>query len=120
MPRLARSRRLFSANQKAVLAAIWGGCAAPECDRPPSWTEARHIDEWKKHHGATNVDDGILLCRHHHLFVHNNGWRVRRDRGEYLLEPPPDDELHREAQTLHPKNAVHRRELKRARRSSLG
>jgi hypothetical protein len=107
--RLGRRRRLFSEKQRVVLAAVWGGCAAPECDRPPSWTEAHHIDEWQRDHGSTNVDDGILLCRHHHLLVHNNGWRVRRQGREYLLEPPPGDPLHRAPVALLPKNPVHRR-----------
>jgi hypothetical protein len=32
----------------------------------------------------------VLLCRHHHLLFHNNGWEIRRtDGGEYWLIPPP-------------------------------
>ena len=107
--RLGRSRRSFSDAQRIVLAAIWGGCAVSDCDRPPSWTEAHHIDEWKRDHGATDVSNGILLCWHHHLLVHNNGWRVRRRVAEYRLEPPPGDSLHREAYPLIPKNPTYRR-----------
>jgi hypothetical protein len=107
--RLGRSRRLFTENQHAVLAAIWGGCAAPDCDRPPSWTEAHHIDEWKRDNGRTDVADGILLCRHHHMLIHNNHWRIRRSGGEYLLEPPPGDPLHPRPIALQPKNPIHRR-----------
>jgi hypothetical protein len=112
--RLGRSRRLFSANQHTVLAAVWGGCAHPSCERPPSWTEAHHVDEWKKHKGRTDVADGVLLCRHHHMFVHNNQWRIRRHGTAYLLEPPPGDVLHRHAIPLIPKNLVHRRAMARA------
>jgi hypothetical protein len=108
--RLGRSRRSFSQAQRTVLAAIWGGCAVSDCDRPPSWTEAHHIEEWRRDHGTTDVSNGILLCRHHHLLVHNNGWKVRRRGSEYLLEPPPGDRLHRTAYQLIPKNPVHRRE----------
>jgi hypothetical protein len=107
--RLGRHKRTFSEKQRLVLAAIWGGCAAPDCERPPSWTEAHHIDEWHRDHGSTDVEAGVLLCRHHHLMVHNNGWRVRRAGTEYRLEPPPGDRLHREPITLSPKNPVHRR-----------
>jgi hypothetical protein len=117
--RLGRSRGRFSDKQRAVLAAIWGGCAAPGCDRPPSWTEAHHIDEWQRDHGSTDVDNGILLCRHHHLLVHNNGWRVRRRGTEYLLEPPPGDSLSRDTRELIPKNPVHRRMLAHARAESI-
>ncbi|MFC5500655.1 DUF222 domain-containing protein [Lysinimonas soli] len=107
--RLGRSRRTFSDAQRTALAAIWGGCAVGGCDRPPSWTEAHHIEEWQRNHGATDVSNGILLCRHHHLLVHNNGWRIRRLGGDYRFEPPPGDGLHREAHPLIPKNAVYRR-----------
>jgi hypothetical protein len=107
--RLGRSRRTFSDAQRTVLAAVWGGCAMGGCDRPPSWTEAHHIDEWQRDRGTTDVSNGILLCRHHHLLVHNNGWKVRRNGEEYLLEPPPGDELHRAACPLIPKNPVFRR-----------
>jgi hypothetical protein len=107
--RLGRSKRSFSDAQKAALAGIWGGCAVGECDRPPSWTEAHHIEEWQRDHGATDVSNGILLCRHHHLLVHNNHWKVRRSGDEYMLEPPPGDRLHRAAYPLIPKNPVYRR-----------
>lgn len=109
--RLGRRRRLFSEHQRVVLAAIWGGCGHPGCDRPPSWTEAHHIDEWKRNHGRTDVADGILLCRHHHLMMHNNGWSVRRSGSDYLLLPPPGDALHPQPIPLAPKNPVHRRAL---------
>ena len=109
--KLGRTQRLFSEHQRTVLAAIWGGCAHPDCDRPPSWTEAHHIDEWQRRGGATDVDDGILLCRHHHLLVHNNGWAVRRTGTRYELLPPPDDALHHAPIRLTPKNPVYRRVL---------
>ena len=75
--KLGASRRLFSSRQRIALAVRDGGCRFPGCDRPPSWTEAHHIIHWESG-GATDVDNGILLCRHHHLLVHNNGWRIAR------------------------------------------
>ena len=107
--RLGRSRRTFSEKQKIVLAATWGGCAHPHCDRPPSWTEAHHINEWQRDGGATNVEDSILLCRHHHLMIHNNGWQVQRRGDDYLLEPPPGDAVHPHAMPLVTKNPIRRR-----------
>jgi hypothetical protein len=75
--KLGASRRLFSSRQRIALAVRDGGCRFPGCDRPPSWTEAHHVIHWESG-GATDVDNGILLCRHHHLLVHNNGWRIAR------------------------------------------
>jgi hypothetical protein len=106
---LGRTQRLFSEKQRVVLAAIWGGCAIPGCDRPPSWTEAHHADEWDRDNGATDVSNGVLLCRHHHTWLHTNGWRIRRRGVEFWLEPPPGDALNRQPRLLESKSPVRRR-----------
>lgn len=86
---LGRTQRLFSARQRLALAARDGGCRVAGCCRPPSWTEAHHIILWD-HGGLTDIDNAILLCRFHHLLVHNNGWAITRDGGEFSLHPPAD------------------------------
>lgn len=78
--RLGRTQRLFSERQRVELAAIWGGCAVETCERPPSWTEAHHVEHWSRG-GASDTENGILLCRHHHLLLHNGGWRIDRPPG---------------------------------------
>jgi hypothetical protein len=105
---LGRTVRFHTAAQRDVLAAIWGGCAIPGCDRPPAWTEAHHIDAYSKG-GKTSVADGILLCRHHHMLIHNNGWRIWRKDTDYYLEPPVGDTLN-ERVKLVPKNPTFRRQ----------
>ena len=86
-----REQRFFTRKQKEALAILWGGCACPGCTRPPSWTEAHHIVFWKRDGGKTNLADGILLCRYHHLLFHNNGWEIIRDQNNrYWLIPPPE------------------------------
>jgi hypothetical protein len=88
-----REQRFFTRKQKEALAIIWGGCACPGCDRPPSWTEAHHIVFWARDEGKTNIADGILLCRHHHLLFHNNGWEIQRDKNSrYWLIPPAEQD----------------------------
>ena len=84
---LGRTQRLFTSRQKIALAVRDGGCRFPGCDRPPSWCEAHHITPWSSG-GRTDVADGLLLCRHHHLLIHDNGWRVSRDGADYSLVPP--------------------------------
>jgi len=86
---LGREQRLYSANQRLALAARDGGCLWPGCDRPPAWTEAHHIDHWARDGGRTDLDRGVLLCRHHHLKLHNEHWSIRLRAGRYWLEPPP-------------------------------
>ncbi|MFN4001706.1 DUF222 domain-containing protein [Microcella sp.] len=84
---LGRETRLYTRRQRVALAARDGGCRFPGCDRPPSWTEAHHIVPWSEG-GATDLATGVLLCRHHHLLLHNNGWRFERRRDEFVLIPP--------------------------------
>lgn len=87
---VGRDQRLFTRRQRIALAARDGGCRFPGCDRPVSWTEAHHIEYWQRDSGETNLADGILLCRLHHLLIHDNHWQIRRDRGHYWLTAPPD------------------------------
>ena len=84
---VGRDQRLFTERQRVGLAVRDGGCRFPDCDRPPSWCEAHHIDQWQ-HGGRTDVSDGVLLCRRHHLLVHNNGWRISRTGAQYSIAPP--------------------------------
>lgn len=85
---LGREQRLYSTTQRTALAVRDGGCLWPDCDRPPSWCEAHHIDAWRDG-GRTDIDRGVLLCRYHHLQLHNGGWRIHLRSGRYWLEPPP-------------------------------
>lgn len=89
---LGREQRLYSKRQRITLAAKWGGCAHPECDKAPIDCEAHHIDEWVRDNGRTDVDRGISLCRRHHKLLHDNNERVIREGNEYKLvkrEPEP-------------------------------
>ncbi len=85
---LGRSQRLFSERQRIALAVRDGGCLFPGCSRPPSHCEAHHIKQWHRDAGRTDVDDGVLLCRFHHLLVHDNEWEIKREDAAYRLVPP--------------------------------
>ncbi|TSD54293.1 HNH endonuclease signature motif containing protein [Aeromicrobium piscarium] len=72
---LGRSNRLHTEKQRRALALRDGGCAFPGCDRPPSWCEAHHVRPWADG-GPTSIDNGVLLCAHHHHKIHHTRWRV--------------------------------------------
>ena len=85
---VGRSERLFTWRQRIALAARDGGCIFPGCDRSPAWCEAHHIDFWARDEGNTDIARGVLLCRHHHMLMHNNGWEIVEVAGVYSFVPP--------------------------------
>jgi hypothetical protein len=52
-----------------------GGCRFPLCDRPPEWTDAHHLKHWADF-GPTALSNMALLCRRHHVAVHEEGWSI--------------------------------------------
>ena len=98
---VGRTQRLFTERQRIALAARDGGCMFGDCDRPPSWTEAHHIDHWYEDGGKTDVADGILLCKRHHLALHNDGWKIYREGAHYWLVPPVTTDPTRTPIALH-------------------
>jgi len=88
---VGREQRLFTRRQRTALGVRDGGCRFPGCNKPPSWCEAHHINYWAKDHGQTDLRNGILLCRYHHMLTHNNNWTITRDdHGEFWVTPPPE------------------------------
>lgn len=85
---LGRSTRLFTEAQRRAMAARDGGCIWPGCDVPPAWCEAAHLMAWM-FAGPTDLDNGALLCAHHHRRFDHEGWSLRRDDGVPSLIPPP-------------------------------
>ncbi|MEJ1090792.1 HNH endonuclease signature motif containing protein [Microbacterium istanbulense] len=111
---VGREQRLFTPRQRVALAARDGGCRWPQCDRPASYCEAHHTVAWSDG-GRTDVDDGILLCRHHHMNLHHHGWWITRlahphRQGRDREEPAGADyRLHHPSGTtidLHPRLAL--------------
>jgi hypothetical protein len=104
---VGREHRLYTKQQRTALAARDGGCMFPGCDRPPSWCECHHIMFWARDTGGTDLADGILLCRHHHLLLHNNGWEIHRHDTTYWLIPPPDIDHLRTPIRMHSRSRAH-------------
>lgn len=69
------TRRIYDQHQRLILAVRDGGCVFPDCDRPPAWCEAHHINYWSEN-GPTDIDNGCLLCHFHHFLVHEGQWTV--------------------------------------------
>ena len=86
---LGREQRLFTRAQKIALAERDGGCAAPGCTRPPHLTEAHHASWWDRDHGASDLDNGVLLCWFHHHLLHRAEWTMKIVDGRVWFIPPP-------------------------------
>ncbi|MGW5364213.1 DUF222 domain-containing protein [Actinopolymorpha pittospori] len=87
---LGRGTRLFTSSQRHALAERDGYyCHFPNCRRPEKCTEAHHINHWIDG-GTTYLNNGVLLCQHHHTVIHTKGWTVRMgDDGHPEYIPPP-------------------------------
>jgi hypothetical protein len=75
---VGRAKRLVTPAQRRALIVRDGGCRWPGCDRGPEWTDAHHIIAWI-FDGVTAVWNLVLLCRHHHVNVHEFGYTIRLD-----------------------------------------
>jgi hypothetical protein len=77
---VGRRRRTVPTGIRRALIVRDKGCAFPQCDRPPDWTDAHHIIAWSDG-GSTSLDNLVLLCGHHHDTIHHRGWSVHMGDG---------------------------------------
>jgi hypothetical protein len=84
--RMGRTLRYANRHQRRALLARDGGCIFPGCDRPPSWCDAHHVDEWDDN-GPTDINNLGLLCRHHHRVTHRPGWTMTRTAQPPTTQP---------------------------------
>ena len=104
---VGREHRTFTPKQRIALAIRDGGCVFGDCDKEPSMTEAHHIVPWSQG-GRTDLANGILLCKFHHLLVHNNGWEIYRVGTDYFLVPPKDVDPQQRPRPMPSKSAAMR------------
>ncbi|SFF65974.1 protein of unknown function [Actinopolymorpha cephalotaxi] len=91
--------RFFTEAQRRALAVRDGShCHFPECQVPERRCVAHHMTAWDDF-GPTDLDNGVLLCKSHHTFVHHKGWQVRmgsHGHPEYI--PPEWVDVHQKVQ----------------------
>ncbi|MGJ9412969.1 DUF222 domain-containing protein [Aeromicrobium sp. CF4.19] len=87
---LGRDRRLFTLHQRRAIEVRDKGCVFPGCDRAPGWTVIHHARRRWADGGTTDLNDGVMLCPHHHRILHSDGWDITfTPRGHAALVPPP-------------------------------
>jgi hypothetical protein len=73
---LGRAKRTFSRAQRQAAEKRDKGCTFPGCDRPPSWCVGHHGRRRWAHGAGTDLDDIVLICPHHHRYIHAHDWDV--------------------------------------------
>jgi len=95
---VGRRRRTIPPALRRALEVRDRGCRFPGCGS--RFTDAHHVRHWADG-GVTSLQNTILLCRHHHRLVHEEGFRVELNdwpggrptfydrRGHPVPEAPP-------------------------------
>jgi hypothetical protein len=79
---VGRSRRLATAGQDKAVRQRDKHCRWETCDRPAHFCDLHHAIPWWAG-GRTDLNNLLLLCRHHHRLVHEGKQPLR------LREPEP-------------------------------
>lgn len=95
---VGRAQRTFTGQQRRAVVARDRHCQFPGCTAPPTLCEVHHVRWWERDHGPTSIDNGILICWHHHAQIHARnltitrnagGWDFSRHDGTPLTDRPP-------------------------------
>ena len=85
---VGRAQRTATPAQWSALNSMHSTCAWAGCDRPISWCQAHHIQEWDPD-GLTDLDNLVPLCSTHHHRVHEGRWNIKLlpDRTLKIYQP---------------------------------
>jgi hypothetical protein len=68
-------------------------CRFPGCHNPISDCVYHHIRFWTDTDAETTLDNGAMVCEHHHRMIHGGGWTLQRlDTGHLLFTSPTGEE----------------------------
>jgi hypothetical protein len=82
---VGRTSRLHTPVMRKVIRLRDRTCRAEGCEVPAAWCDVHHPHRWL-HGGVTSVDNGVLLCAHHHQRIHDPAYHPeRRPDGRYRI-----------------------------------
>ncbi|MGV8966132.1 MAG: DUF222 domain-containing protein [Cellulomonas sp.] len=79
---VGRSKRTFTGQLRRAIIARDKHCQYPRCTAPPPLCEGHHCQHWFRDHGNTDAREGVLLCWHHHEYVHDHGIEIAWKPGD--------------------------------------
>ena len=93
--------RLFSTEQRKLMYARDRGCTFPNCKQGVDRCEAHHVHEYSRG-GETTLENGAMVCSHHHHLVHETEWRIHVKNGvPYWVAPLEEDPNQRLLRNVH-------------------
>ena len=79
-----RTRSISRRLRRARSCCAYGHCQFPGCRASATWCDVHHLVHWLLG-GETNLDNCALLCRRHHVAVHEGGWKLARGPDGFTL-----------------------------------
>jgi hypothetical protein len=89
---VGRTKRLVTGPLRTAVWARDLRCVFTNCDRDANWCDVHHLVHWANG-GETTVDNLVLLCRTHHVLVHEAGWTITGQPGDLHFHRPDGTEL---------------------------
>jgi hypothetical protein len=98
-----RDRRLSAALRRALHLRD-RNCTFPGCGATRH-LHAHHVHHWADG-GPTDLSNLVLICSHHHRFVHQNGWTIEvRPDAQHRFAPPDGPPVERRPRLQPPEDA---------------
>ncbi len=85
---IGRHTRVVNRRLRRALKIRDGHCQFPGCDKK-GFLEVHHVRHWADG-GATDIENTLLLCKHHHGAVHEGGYTLQRHPDATVLVHRPD------------------------------
>jgi len=83
---VGRKTRSVPPALRRALASRDRGCRFPGCTSQRT-VDAHHIEHWANG-GATNLENLVQLCRHHHRLLHEGGYTVTKAGSTFVFRRP--------------------------------
>lgn len=83
----SRSQRRFSSTQEKAIISRDRSCRYPGCGRGLEMCEIHHAHTWHDG-GATTTDNGLMLCFHHHQYIHSEHIIITHHAGGFVFTRP--------------------------------
>jgi hypothetical protein len=99
-----RTQRLVNRAQRRALHIRDHGCAFPGCGATRH-LHAHHIHHWTRG-GPTDLDNLVLLCRHHHRLHHEGGYRITLTKGRPHFHRPDNTPIRPPDRPRHPTTPI--------------